>query len=50
MKFSNDNSNERFKENLIGELLEKSKNEILDGKTSNFDNILQKSKNRYKIV
>ena len=50
MKFLNNSKSEICEENLINELLEKSKSQILDGKTSLFENILQKSKHKYRIV
>ena len=50
MKFSNHDKHQKCKEILIDNLLEKTKSQILEGKTSNFENILQKSKDRYGIV
>lgn len=50
MKYSNQSKNQVSKDILVNKLLEKSKIEILDGKSSNFENILQKSKNKYKII
>tara|TARA_R110002072_G_scaffold24385_1_gene83022 strand:+ start:422 stop:751 length:330 start_codon:yes stop_codon:yes gene_type:complete len=41
---------QNYKDNLIQDLLEKSKNQILNGETSNFENILQASKDKYGII
>jgi len=41
---------QKYKEKLISDLLEKSKQQIREGKTSNFENILQESKNKYGIL
>ena len=41
---------QNYKDKLIQELLEISKNQILNGETSNFENILQESKNKYGVL
>lgn len=41
---------QKYRENLIDDLLEKSKQQLAEGKTSNFENVLKESKEKYGIL